>query len=152
MCQTIFRTLDEEIGAKASFFNDDANARHLDRISDAGHAASTIFDFSSASVAVQPGYSFLLPQRHTTSKSVYGASKNLEEGDLLITARLYLCRRFARHDARDIGSGQGGQSLPDHAAAINEDRQASTRTSRSVGRQMIAPSSQMKKRIGIALR
>ncbi|AET60014.1 transposase [Paenibacillus terrae HPL-003] len=70
-------------GLQASFFNDDAIARHLDRISDAG-----VHELYSALALQAWQYNpdtVLAFHSDTTSKSVYGAYKDPQEGELLIT-------------------------------------------------------------------
>lgn len=66
-------------GVQASFFNDDAIARHLDRI----------FHELYSTLALQAWKynpdTVLAFHSDTTSKSVYGAYKNPQEGDLFIT-------------------------------------------------------------------
>lgn len=70
-------------GVQASFFNDDAIARHLDRISDADvHAL-----YSTLTLGAWTYNPESIPAFHsdTTSKSVYGAYADTPDGDLLIT-------------------------------------------------------------------
>ncbi|BCG61255.1 hypothetical protein PUR_46800 [Paenibacillus sp. URB8-2] len=70
-------------GAQASFFNDDAIARHLDRISDADiHELYSTLALQAWKYNPDTVLAF---HSDTTSKSVYGAYKDPQEGDLFIT-------------------------------------------------------------------
>ena len=70
-------------GLQASFFNDDAIARHLDRISAAG--VHELYSTLALQAWQYNPDTVLAFHSDTTSKSVYGAYQNPEETDLLIT-------------------------------------------------------------------
>ncbi|MFB5764147.1 DUF4277 domain-containing protein, partial [Paenibacillus medicaginis] len=70
-------------GVQASFFNDDALARHLDRISGAG--VHELYSTLALQAWQRNPDSVLAFHSDTTSKSVYGAYKATDEDDLLIT-------------------------------------------------------------------
>ena len=70
-------------GVQASFFNDDALARHLDRISEAG--VHELYSTLALQAWQYNPESVLAFHSDTTSKSVYGAYSTTNEKDLLIT-------------------------------------------------------------------
>lgn len=70
-------------GVAASAFNDDAIARHLDRISEAG-VHELFSEITLRAWRQNPG-SVLAFHSDTTSKSVYGAYKSQDDEDLYIT-------------------------------------------------------------------
>jgi transposase len=70
-------------GVKASYFNDDAIARHLDRISDAD--VHELYSTLALQAWQYNPESVLAFHSDTTSKSVYGAYPDPKEGELLIT-------------------------------------------------------------------
>lgn len=70
-------------GVQASFFNDDALARHLDRISEAG--VHELYSTLALQAWQYNPDSILAFHSDTTSKSVYGAYRAANEEDLLIT-------------------------------------------------------------------
>jgi transposase len=69
-------------GMQASFFNDDAIARHLDRISDAG--VHQLYSTLALHAWTYNPASILAFHSDTTSKSLYGVYADTPDGDLLI--------------------------------------------------------------------